>query len=74
MSKIANLLEFFSVLEIIICGATHGHFPILYVNEKTVRAQIAVAVQTYERFFGRKPCSIWFPECGYVLKADKYLR
>ena len=30
------------VLEIITCGATHGYFPILYVNEKTVRAQIAV--------------------------------
>ena len=35
------------VLEIITCGATHGYFPILYVNEKTVRAQIAVGVQTY---------------------------
>lgn len=30
------------VLEIITCGATHGYFPILYVNEKTVKAQIAV--------------------------------
>ena len=30
------------VLEIITCGATHGYFPILYVNEKIVRAQIAV--------------------------------
>ena len=61
-------------LEIITCGATHGYFPILYVNEKTVRAQIAVGVQTYERFFGRKPRGIWLPECGYVPEADKYLR
>ena len=30
------------LLEIIRCGATHGYFPILYVNEKTVKAQIAV--------------------------------
>ena len=51
------------VLEIITCGATHGYFPILYVNEKTVRAQIAVGVQTYERFFGKKPRGIWLPEC-----------
>lgn len=51
-----------------------GYFPILYVNEKTVRAQIAVGVQTYERFFGRKPRGIWLPECGYVPEADKYLR
>ena len=62
------------VLEIITCGATHGYFPILYVNEKTVRAQIAVGVQTYERFFGKKPRGIWLPECGYVPEADKYLK
>ena len=62
------------VLEIITCGATHGYFPILYVNEKTVRAQIAVGVQTYEKYFGRKPRGIWLPECGYVPEADKYLK
>ena len=61
-------------IEIITCGATHGYFPILYVNEKTVRAQIAVGVQTYEKYFGRKPRGIWLPECGYVPEADKYLR
>ena len=62
------------VLEIITCGATHGYFPILYVTEQTVKAQIAVGVQTYEKFFGRKPRGIWLPECGYVPEADKYLR
>ena len=46
----------------------------MYVNEKTVRAQIAVGVQTYERYFGKKPRGIWLPECGYVPEADKYLR
>ena len=61
-------------LEIITCGATHGYFPILYVNEKTVRAQIGVAVKSYEKFFGRKPRGIWLPECGYVPEADKYLK
>ena len=61
-------------LEIITCGATHGYFPILYVNEKTVRAQIAVGVQTYEKYFGRKPRGIWLPECGYVPEVDKYLK
>lgn len=62
------------VLEIITCGATHGYFPILYVNEKTVRAQIAVGVQTYEKYFGKKPRGIWLPECGYIPEVDKYLK
>ena len=44
------------------------------MNEKAVKAQIAVGVQTYEKYFGRKPRGIWLPECGYVPEADKYLR
>lgn len=67
-------LQELGVLEIITCGATHGYFPILYVNENTVRAQIAVGVQTYEKHFGRKPRGIWLPECGYIPEADKYLK
>ena len=62
------------VLEIITCGATHGYFPILYVNEKTIRAQIAVGVETYKKYFGKQPRGIWLPECGYVPEADKYLK
>ena len=62
------------VLEIIGCGATHGYFPILYVNEKTVRAQIAVGVQTYNKYFDKPIKGFWLPECGYVPEADKYLR
>ena len=75
-----NLIDAFKhfqdigVLEIITCGATHGFFPILFVNEKTVRAQIAVGVQTYKKYFGRQPRGIWLPECGYVPEADKYLK
>ena len=61
-------------LEIITCGATHGYFPILYVNPNTVRAQIGVGVQTYRKYFGRNPRGIWLPECGYVPEADKYLK
>ena len=62
------------VLEIITCGATHGYFPILYVTEQTVKAQIAVGVQTYKKYFGKNPRGIWLPECGYVPEADKYLK
>ena len=75
-----NLIEGFKyfqdigVLEIITCGATHGYFPILYVNEKTVRAQIAVGVQTYKKYFAKNPRGIWLPECGYIPEVDKYLK
>lgn len=62
------------VLEIIGCGATHGYFPILYVNEKTVRAQIALGVQTYNKYFDKPLKGFWLPECGYVPEADKYLK
>ena len=62
------------VLEIITCGATHGYFPILYVTEQTVKAQIAVGVQVYKKYFGKNPRGIWLPECGYVPEADKYLK
>ena len=61
-------------LEIITCGATHGYFPILYVNPNTVRAQIAVGVESYKKFFGKNPRGIWLPECGYVPEADKFLK
>ena len=62
------------VLEIITCGATHGYFPILYVNEKVVRAQIALGVQTYYKYFTKPLKGFWLPECGYVPEADKYLK
>ena len=62
------------VLEIIGCGATHGYFPILYLNEKTVRAQIALGVQTYNKYFDKPIKGFWLPECGYIPEADKYLK
>ncbi|MBE5822251.1 MAG: DUF1957 domain-containing protein [Clostridiales bacterium] len=61
-------------LEIITCGATHGYFPMLVLNEKTIRAQIQVGVETYEKHLGRKPKGIWLPECGYVKESEKYLK
>lgn len=62
------------VLEIIGCGATHGYFPILYVNETTIRAQIALGVQTYYKYFTKPLKGFWLPECGYVPESDKYLK
>lgn len=60
-------------LEIITCGATHGFLPLLKEQPESVRAQIQVAVTSYERAFGRKPRGIWLPECGYFPGVDKVL-
>jgi len=61
-------------LEIITCGATHGFFPLMEVCKESVRAQIKVAVNHYEKFFGRKPKGIWIPECGYNPGDDAILK
>ncbi len=51
-------------IEIITCGATHGYLP-LVSRDSTIYAQIAVAAQSYERHYGRRPRAIWLPECAY---------
>ena len=51
-------------IEIITCGATHGYLPLMS-RDSTIYAQIAVAVQSYENHYGRKPRAIWLPECAY---------
>ena len=60
-------------LEIITCGATHGYLPTMQLNPKAVYAQLAVAVESYESFFGRAPRGIWLPECGYYPGLEKLL-
>ncbi len=51
-------------IEIITSAATHGYLPLLS-TDASVRAQVNVGVQSYERHFGRKPRGIWLPECAY---------
>ena len=60
-------------LELITCGATHGYFPLLAVNEESIYAQLSMAVRTHERILGRKPRGIWLPECGYTPGVDRIL-
>jgi 1,4-alpha-glucan branching enzyme len=51
-------------VEIITCGATHGYLPLL-ARDSSVHAQVAVAVQSYRRHYGRRPKAMWLPECAY---------
>ncbi|MFQ5509373.1 MAG: glycoside hydrolase family 57 protein [Leptospirillia bacterium] len=62
------------LLEIMTCGATHGFFPLMQVNERAVRAQVRVAVANYRKHFGRGPRGIWLPECGYYPGVDRFLK
>ncbi len=52
------------VLELVTSAATHGYLP-LFSRDSSIRGQLRVGVQTYRRFFGRAPFSIWLPECAY---------
>lgn len=53
-------------LEVITCGATHGYLPLMEVERKaSVRAQVKVAADLYQKVYGRKPLGMWLPECGY---------
>ncbi len=61
-------------LEVITCGATHGYFPLMDVCRDSVKAQVRIAADHYERVFGRRPRGIWLPECGYQPGQDEILR
>jgi 1,4-alpha-glucan branching enzyme len=61
-------------LEIITCGATHGFFPLMDVVKPSVKAQVRVAVDYYQRTFGCKPKGFWLPECGFNPGDDQILR
>jgi len=61
-------------LDILTCGATHGYFPLLAVNEESLYAQLSMAVRTHQRILGRRPRGIWLPECGYKPGVDRLLR
>ncbi|HET6201466.1 MAG TPA: 1,4-alpha-glucan branching protein domain-containing protein [Planctomycetota bacterium] len=51
-------------IELITCGATHGYLPLL-LRDESVELQVAQAVRTHARHFGKAPRGIWLPECAY---------
>ncbi len=51
-------------VEIATSGATHGYLPLL-ARDSSIGAQIGVGIASYESAFGRRPRSIWLPECAY---------
>ncbi len=70
--SIVDAFRFFQdqgLIEIITAGATHGYQPLLATDE-SCRAQVTLGIQTYEKYFGRKPRGIWLPECAYRPRYD----
>lgn len=61
-------------VEIVTCGATHGFFPLMNLHEKAVRAQIAIAKDSYRSFFGGDPSGIWNGECGYYSGLERHFK
>jgi len=61
-------------MEIITCGATHGFFPLMDVCRASVKAQVRVAADHYQKMFGRRPRGIWLPECAYNPGDDEILK
>jgi 1,4-alpha-glucan branching enzyme len=59
-------------IEIITCAATHALLPFL-VHPPSLRAQVMVAREDYERRFGVAPRGIWLPECAYTDGLDPVL-
>jgi 1,4-alpha-glucan branching enzyme len=62
------------ILEIITCAATHGFLPLMEKHPGSVRAQILIARDEYQKAFGRKPRGIWLPECAYFSGLENYLQ
>lgn len=51
-------------VELLTSAATHAFLPLLE-NDSAVFSQVHTGVETYERYFGRRPRGFWLPECAY---------
>jgi 1,4-alpha-glucan branching enzyme len=61
-------------IELITSCATHGFLPLLNVNPQSVEAQIAIAVDTFQKHTGCSPLGLWLPECAYYDGLDATLK
>ncbi|MGB3057916.1 MAG: DUF1957 domain-containing protein, partial [Candidatus Omnitrophota bacterium] len=61
-------------VEVITCCATHGFLPLMDIYKPAVKAQVKVAVDTYQEVFGTSPKGMWLPECAYHPGHDEILK
>jgi len=57
-------------VELIACNATHAFLPLLAQCPPAVNAQVAIALDSHQRRFGRRPRGLWPAECGYFPGAE----
>ncbi|MFT3837076.1 MAG: DUF1957 domain-containing protein [Myxococcaceae bacterium] len=58
-------------VELIACNATHAFMPLLAQCKEAVEAQVAIAVESHRRRFGKAPRGLWPAECGYFPGAEE---
>lgn len=52
------------LIEAISCSATHAYLPLL-LEDSWIYFQIKVGIETYKKYFKKRPRGIWLPEMGY---------
>ncbi len=57
-------LQDIGAIEVLTCAATHGYLPLLG-DDRSIELQVHLAVENYQKYFGRPPRGIWLPECAY---------
>ena len=59
-------------IELFTTAATHAVLPLLASTPEWARAQIAIGMAEYRRYFGRPSAGFWLPECAFdpALDAD----
>ena len=76
-SNLITAFKFFQnagKIDILTCGSTHGYFPNMEENRRSVKAQVQIACDLHESLFGKRPMGIWLPECGYFPGDDEVLK
>jgi len=60
-------------VELFTTAATHAVLPLLATTPEWVRAQIAIGMAEYRRYFGRPSAGFWLPECAFDPELDAEL-
>jgi 1,4-alpha-glucan branching enzyme len=66
-------LEQIGKINLLTCVGTHPFLPAYQNDVEAIRLQLKITVRAFEDAFGKKPCGLWLPECGYFEGLDAIL-